>query len=229
MTIAIGFDVYGTLVDPVGAMERAFAPAFGARAAQAARDWRQKQVEYAFRRGLMRAAVTFEDCAREALVWTAALHGVALGPPAIDALLAEYRRLPAFPEVPAALAALRDSRARMVAFSNGSPDAVDEVLRNAGLRELVDGVVSVREVGSFKPDPAVYELLVARAGVPATRTWLVSANGWDVLGAKGAGLRAAWVRRAGAPPFDPWEDEPDAVVAGLDGLVEVVRRELRAG
>lgn len=220
--IAIGFDVYGTLVDPVGAMESAFGPRFGARAAQAARDWRAKQVEYAFRRGLMRSAVTFEDCAREALAWTAALHGVELGPAAQDDLLAAYRRLPAFPEVAGALAALRGRGVRMVAFSNGSPDAVDETLRHAALRPLLDGVVSVREVGSFKPDPAVYELLVARSGVPASRTWLVSANGWDVLGAKAAGLRAAWVRRPGAPPLDPWEEAPDAIVGGLDGIAEVI-------
>ena len=139
-------------------------------------------------------------------------------------MLAAYRRLPAFPEARAALAALRGPRTRMVAFSNGSPEAVDETLRHAGLRDLLDGVVSVREVGSFKPDPAVYELLVARSGVPAGRTWLVSANGWDVLGAKGAGLRAAWVKRAGAPPFDPWEDEPDVVVGGLGELAEAIAR-----
>lgn len=222
--IAIGFDVYGTLVDPVGEMERVFAPLFGSRSAQAARDWRAKQVEYAFRRGLMRAAVTFEDCARQALQWTAALHGVAISERALGEVLAAYRRLPAFPEARAALAALRGPRTRMVAFSNGSPEAVDETLRHAGLRDLLDGVVSVREVGSFKPDPAVYELLVARSGVPAGRTWLVSANGWDVLGAKGAGLRAAWVKRAGAPPFDPWEDEPDVVVGGLGELAEAIAR-----
>jgi 2-haloacid dehalogenase len=220
--IAIGFDVYGTLVDPVAAMERAFGPRFGGRAAQAARDWRAKQVEYAFRRGLMRSAATFEDCAREALAWTAALHGVELDDAAAGELLQAYPRLPPLPQAAAALGALRARGVRMVAFSNGSPDAVDETLRHAGLRASLDGVVSVREVGSFKPDPAVYELLLARAGVPASRTWLVSANGWDVLGAKAAGLRAAWVRRGGSPPLDPWEETPDAIVGGLDELGQAI-------
>jgi 2-haloacid dehalogenase len=220
--VALAFDVYGTLVDPVGAMERAFAARFGADAAAAAREWRAKQVEYAFRRGLMRSAATFEDCARQALLWVAEARALRLAPAEVDALLAAYRDLPAFPEAPGALAALRGVADRMVAFSNGSPDAVRETLRAAGLDRLLDDVVSVREVGSFKPDPAVYRHAAARVGADAGATWLVSANAWDALGAKGAGLRAAWVRR-GPLPLDPWELAPDVVVPGLDALPAALR------
>jgi 2-haloacid dehalogenase len=165
----------------------------------------------------MRSAATFEDCARQALLWVAEARAVRLARAEVDALLAAYRDLPAFPEVPAALAALRDVASRRVAFSNGSPDAVAETLRAAGLDGLLDGVVSVREVGSFKPDPEVYRHVARRLGAAPEATWLVSANAWDALGAKGAGLRAAWVRRT-PQPMDPWELAPDVVVPGLDAL-----------
>jgi 2-haloacid dehalogenase len=77
-------------------------------------------------------------------------------------------------------------------------------------------VVSVDEVRTYKPSPVVYQHLITRGGESADRTWLVSSNAWDVLGAKSTGLRAAWVRRS---PRMHWDGggiaEPDVVVATL--------------
>jgi 2-haloacid dehalogenase len=55
-------------------------------------------------------------------------------------------------------------------------------------------------------------------GSPPEATWLVSANAWDVIGAKAAGLRAAWVRRSADAVYDPWDLEPDLVVDTLQDL-----------
>ena len=80
-------------------------------------------------------------------------------------------------------------------------------------------MISVDDVKSYKPDPAVYLDLVDRGGQPADHTWLVSSNAWDVLGAKSAGLRAAWVRRQPQQPWEGWGiAEPDLVVASLNEL-----------
>ena len=46
----------------------------------------------------------------------------------------------------------------------------------------------------------------------------VSSNAWDVIGAKAAGLRGAWVKRQPDLVFDPWDVEPDVVVSRLDEL-----------
>jgi 2-haloacid dehalogenase len=80
-------------------------------------------------------------------------------------------------------------------------------------------VVSVDDVQTYKPDPTVYRHLVARGGESADRTWLVSSNAWDVLGAKSAGLRSAWVRRQEKAPWEGWGlGEPDLIVASLGEL-----------
>jgi 2-haloacid dehalogenase len=41
-----------------------------------------------------------------------------------------------------------------------------------------------------------------------------------VIGARHAGLHAAWVRRTPDAPFDPWGIDPDITVADLDALAD---------
>jgi 2-haloacid dehalogenase len=76
-------------------------------------------------------------------------------------------------------------------------------------------------VKTYKPNPEVYRHLVRRGGASERETWLISANAWDVLGAKSAGLRAAWIRRSATTPWDGGGiGEPDMVVASLVELAE---------
>ncbi len=214
---AIGFDVYGTLVDPQ-AMQQHLRALAGDRASELALAWRVKQVEYAFRRGLMGRFESFEACTADALAFAATSAGVELPPAEADRLLGHYRELPAYPDVRHGLSALRSSGRDLVAFSNGSAPVVRELLGHAGLLELLDDVVSVAEVGTFKPHPSVYQHLAKRLRRPAAEVWLVSGNAWDVIGAKAAGLRAAWLRRSPGAVYDPWGMEPDLVAGDLTEL-----------
>ena len=187
MALVLGFDVYGTLVDP-WSISRHLAPLVGEQeASRAAELWRSKQIEYAFRRGLMETYADFDTCTRQALLHTLATAGVSPTPVQVDDLLTAYLRLPAYDDVAGGLTAFRAQNARMLAFSNGTAASVREVLGNAALLGLFDDVVSVDEIGTFKPDPVVYRHLVARGGAQATDTWVVSANAWDVIGAKSSG------------------------------------------
>lgn len=217
MTTTIAFDVYGTLVDPLGIADtlRGFV---GDRAPVFAQSWREKQLEYTFRRALMRRYRDFAVCTREALVHTDARLATGLSPAAIEALMARYLELPAYPEAVEAVAALRGRGHRVFAFSNGRPDDLRHLLQFGGLLDLLDGVVSVDPVSSYKPDPAVYEHFLRSTDSRAAATWLVSGNPFDVIGARSAGWHAAWVRRDPAAVFDPWGIEPDATVPGLLNL-----------
>jgi 2-haloacid dehalogenase len=131
-----------------------------------------------------------------------------------------YRRLPAFPEAAAGLERIHRAGHRMVAFSNGEAAVVRAVLSNADLLPMLEDVVSVDEVKVYKPAPSVYRHLAARLGTAVTDTWLVSSNPFDVIGAKAAGLRAAWVCRNPRAILDPWGVEPDLIVSDLVELSE---------
>ena len=214
---ALGFDVYGTLVDPL-AMAEPLRALVGEQADRFADLWRSKQLEYSFRRGLMRRYVDFDVCTRQALRFTQQTLRCELPESDRDRLLEAYLYLPLFPEVAASLTALKAQGHRLVAFSNGVEASIRALLANAGVLPYLEDVVSVDDLRTFKPDPAVYEYLVRRTGRAPAETWLVSSNAWDVIGAKATGLRAVWVKRHVETVFDPWEVEPDLVVSGLDEL-----------
>ena len=213
----LAIDVYGTLIDPFS-METHLRSAFGEKAREVSEVWRSKQLEYSFRRALMKKYMTFGVCTAQALDYVAAHFGVTLSEEVRKSLLQKYGQLPPYPEAVAALKELALQRLEMVAFSNGTESAVRGVLEHAGLLPHFHKIVSVDAVRTFKPDPEVYEHLVTETRAPRNSLWVISSNAFDVIGAKACGLRAAWVRRDPKRALDPWEFDPDMVVSDLSEL-----------
>jgi 2-haloacid dehalogenase len=210
----IGFDVYGTLVDPLG-MDAPLREHVGELAERFAVTWRERQIDWTFRRALMNRYVDFDAVTRDAFRVTAATLGLDLRT-AESGLLDAYRRLPAFADAVEGLVRLAEAGHRLVAFSNGVGATLRGLLTHARLMPPLTDVVSVDEVKTYKPSPLVYQQLVVRGGESPDRTWLVSANAWDVLGAKSAGIRAAWVRRSARAHWDGGGiADPDLVVGTL--------------
>ena len=218
MSMVLAFDVYGTLVDTAGVAAQ-LARHLGEQAPAVAELWRGKQLEYSFRRGLMRNYRSFATCTRQALDYCCEALQLPLQENDKQALMEAYARLPAFAEVPQALVRLRESEHRLYAFSNGTETAVRKLLQAAGIADHFEAVVSVDPVRSFKPDPAVYAHFLRCADARASDTWLVSGNPFDILGARSAGLQAAWIKRR-QQPFDPWELSPSLEVPDLAALAD---------
>ena len=217
MSIALAFDIYGTLIDPHGVVDE-LARHVGERAQEFSGIWRDKQLEYTFRRGLMGRYENFVVCTRQALDYTDSLLQTGLDESAKTALMQVYRRLPAYADVPASLQALADDGLRMFAFSNGVADAVSGLLEHARINQYFEGVVSVDTLKTFKPDPEVYRHFIDVAATDAQNCWLVSSNGFDVIGAVSAGMKAAWLQRSEAVVFDPWDIDATLVVNSLSEL-----------
>src|ERR1700756_4644301 len=119
----LAFDVYGTLIDPYS-MESQLAPIFRSRAAEATRLWREKQIEYSFRRALMERYADFGTCTEQALDYVALRLGMIIAEDAKKGMLDRYRRLPPFSDAAPALENLARSGHRLVAFSNGTAAAI---------------------------------------------------------------------------------------------------------
>jgi len=217
MPTMLAFDVYGTLIDTQGVVAR-LRELVGDKAEEFSRVWRDKQLEYSFRRGLMRTYETFGLCTSQALDYASAYLDLELSTDQEAALLAEYRCLPAFDDVKESLVGLKSDGHLLYAFSNGTADAVETLLATAGIRDLFDGVVSVDDRQTFKPDPDVYEHLLTTTAASAGNAWLISSNPFDVIGAVSYGLRSAWVRRSNKSIFDPWGIEPTLRVRNLREL-----------
>ena len=217
MTITLSFDVYGTLIDTHGVISK-LREYVGSTAEQFSQTWRDKQLEYSFRRGLMQNYQDFSTCTRNALDFTCSFLKVPLSAEQKIDLLEVYRTLPAFDDILIGLGQLRDVGYPMYAFSNGASDAVKELLGNAGIEDYFDGVVSVDEIKSFKPNPDVYRHFLKKTNANASSAWLISSNPFDVIGAISVGMKSVWVKRSSDAVFDPWGIEPTAIIANLKEL-----------
>ena len=221
MSTTLAFDVYGTLIDPFG-IAQSLQDMAGDKTPALTQLWRDKQIEYLFRRALGRDYQPFSVCTSQALDYAATQLQVELLAGHREKLLDKYRELPAYAEVLQALCKLKDAGCRNFAFSNGEPDDLAYILAHAGLDASLEGFISVHDVQSFKPDPAVYEYFLEQTGATQDETWLVSGNPFDVIGAHTAGWRTVWVKRDPASQFDPWGIEPDVIVTDTSELVSVV-------
>lgn len=153
------FDVYGTLVDTTD-VTALLEVKLGERAAFFASQWRNKQLEYSYRMGLMRMYEPFSQCMRYAFEYTCEEFGVCFTNEEKEALFLRYLSLPAFDDVKAVLPKFALTDAQCFAFSNGTADDVDAVLSYAGLRQYMLDVVSVDAVKMYKPSRVAYMYLV---------------------------------------------------------------------
>ncbi|NTV98097.1 MAG: haloacid dehalogenase type II [Chlorobiaceae bacterium] len=221
MQKTIAFDIYGTIIDTQGITGMLEKHA-GFKAGAFSQLWRQKVLEYSFRRGLMRMYRDFGVCTAQALDYTILVFGISLSNAEKNELLDAYRELPVFDDVEAGLEEAKNAGFGIYAFSNGKAADVAHLLDHAGIGGYFIDIVSVDELGTFKPDPEVYRHFLLRTSSERENTWLVSSNPFDVLGAAAAGMKSAWVRRSSAVIMDPWEIAPDLTVEKLDGIVRAI-------
>ena len=220
MSLTLGFDIYGTLIDTHGLIGE-LTPLVGSQAIEFSRVWRDKQLEYSFRRGLMRDYQNFGVCTRDALNYTDEFMQAGLSDEVKTSLLSMYRKLPAFSDVEENLQKISDKGFRLFAFSNGTADAVEGLLEHAGISHFFEGIVSVDSRQSFKPNPDIYQYFLDTTQSEAGKSWLVSSNPFDVIGAINIGMQAAWLKRSSSAVFDPWGVEPTMRIESLRELVEL--------
>lgn len=161
----------------------------------------------------------FGDIAAETLISMAGRRGLLLrAEDAIEAL-APMSSLPPFPDVVSGVKRLAAAGQRMVALTNGSREVATAQIRNAGLADYLERVISVDEVGVFKPDPRPYRHTADLMGIAIGEMALVAAHDWDCAGAMSAGADAVFVKRPGSHwglPIPP----PARQVADLEELAD---------
>lgn len=217
------FDAYGTLFDVAGAARQAATePGQEALAAlwpRLAEDWRRKQLEYTWLRAITGDHVDFRHVTGDGLDWAMEASGLS-DPTLRNRLMALYDELPAYPEVPDMLKALKARGFATAILSNGSPEMLASAVASAGIAPNLDALLSVEDAGIFKPSARVYELVGSHFGTSPDEVLFVSSNGWDVCSAAGFGFATAWVNRAGLP-MDRLSARPDHVLPDLTPIPQI--------
>lgn len=189
---ALVFDAYGTLFD-VQSVAGVTAAAFPGHGEVITQIWRLKQLEYTWLRGLMGRYADLWQVTQDSLAYTLETLGLSATPQLVATIAEAYDALSLYPEARQALEEL--SPLRLAIFSNGSPAMLERLVAQAGIGGLLETVISVDEIGVYKPDPLGYRHVERRLGLAREEILFVSSNGFDIAGAKAHGFRVARIAR----------------------------------
>lgn len=187
------FDAYGTLFDFASATRRC-RDVLGDSLDKLTTLWREKQLQYTWLRAAQGRHADFWQVTGDALDFS--LETLLLDQRGLrDRLMQLYLTLDTFPEVQSVLERLKAAGLKTAILSNGTPAMLDSAVKNARIDNLLDAVLSVEEVGVYKPDPRVYQLAVDRLGIPASQISFQSSNAWDAYAASSFGMKVVWCNR----------------------------------
>ncbi|GAC07734.1 MAG: haloacid dehalogenase type II [Paraglaciecola chathamensis] len=141
---------------------------------------------------------------------------------AVTAIKTPLLSLPAHPDVKAGLKALKEQGFKLVSLTNSSNKGVETQFKNAGLTDYFDKRMSIEDIKVYKPDLRAYAWALEQLNIKPEEALMVAAHGWDVAGAKAAGLQTAFVARPGKALY-PLAQKPDYVVKDLSELVEILK------
>ncbi len=205
MTRTVTFDFYGTLVQWHEGVEAGFR-AIVARHGRPAMDL--APLIHAFHTEGRRLRDTppwrpYRDVLRDSLRVALDHGGLAMRDEDVAGLVAGLSRLPAHPDVPAALAGLRSGGWRLAAISNTDDDLIAGSLPSLGL--ALDAVITAQQAKAYKPDLRLFHHAHRVLGVTPAQTLHVAASQpLDMAVCKALGIRAYWVNRRGEAADPQW-------------------------
>ncbi|UUO08285.1 haloacid dehalogenase type II [Blastopirellula sp. J2-11] len=218
----IFFDVNETLLD-LESMQDSVAKALGGR-----KDllplWFSTMLHHSLVDSATGQYHPFGDIGTAALMMVAEANGIALTEAdARAAIVTPMLQLPPHPDVVKGLQALKDQGYTLVSLTNSTNKGVQTQFENAGLTELFDRRLSIEDIQIYKPHLQTYEWAAKQLDVNLDETLMVAAHGWDVAGAKAAGMQTAFVARPGKVMY-PLGMKPDYVVSDLVELAETLKK-----
>jgi 2-haloacid dehalogenase len=218
------FDLYGTVVDMQGGLTSAVTPWLEAKGwkgepSRLVTWWRRTHFENSMIDALLhRAHIPYREIGRISLSYTLERAGIAHTQEEVRRLVGEIERLKPFPDAIEALTRLK-RRYRLVILSNGDPDMLEAIRPHLGIE--FDRIISVAEAGSFKPHAATYRKAAEIMAAPVEAVLFAANHAFDCVGARAAGMRAAFIDRR-MRPFGDWPYSPDLVVPDLKALADTL-------
>ena len=225
-TKALTFDLFGTILDLGGSLTPFISESLDAHAAADVSadefwaQWRYRQrIEQYQDTIIMLGHSGYLETVRRALDYTLRQNSIDVLPDTIKEFMHGWEQLSPFPEVMAALSRLQ-SRYRLVVLSNGDQSFLDYLVRERVGWDF-DDVISVTSVGAFKPHPAVYRAAARELGIEVKECLMVSANSFDIMGARACGYKGAFVNRY-LLPYEDTPYRPDITVSDFTALADAL-------
>lgn len=165
--------------------------------------------------------IEFGALARNAFDAVAASSDDDPGDEAFATVAAAIGAIKPFPEVPDAMARLKQAGWQLVALTNSGQAMVDGQVAASGMADLFDHVLSVESVQTYKPSAAPYEHAVAVAGCEPADAWMIACHDWDLAGARAVGLQTVFIERPHMTYAPTWP-APELSVADFTALADAL-------
>lgn len=176
--------------------------------------------------------IPFTEVTRNALTQTLAeTPGAEPSEDRINGLMTAFENMNIFPDVSPTLSRLVSTPEIVpVVFTNGTKSMVTRSLSQskdlAPYSSVFKDIVTVDDVKQFKPTPAVYRHLAEKVGLASRMEdiWLISANPFDVNGARNVGMKAIWIDRN----LSGWTDRgepslgPTVILHSLEDVIKTI-------
>ncbi len=215
------FDVNETLLD-LTPVKESVGKALGGRP-ELVPLWFTTLLHYSLATTVADKYFDFAEIGAACLRMVAKSHGIELSENTTTNAITPMRTLAPHPDVVPAMERLRDANYRLLALTNSSKATMEEQMTFAGLTKLFDGLLSVENVGKYKPHAEVYLWAAGQVETEVSECLLVAAHGWDVAGAAWVGMKTAFVARPGQQMF-PLGPVIDIKIASLTELPKELER-----
>ncbi len=212
------FDAYGTLFDVNSAAAKC-KEKLGDKWESFANTWRTTQLEYTWLRSLMKKYKNFWQITEDSLDHTMATFKINKN--MREELLNLYKELIPYPEVKECLDGLKSKKIKIAILSNGTSDLLKRLVESNNIQNYFDDIMSVENVGVYKPDSKVYEMPIKKYSCKPENICFLSSNTWDVSGGGIFGYNAIWVNRFNKV-FDKLDYKPQHIINNLNQLLKLV-------
>jgi 2-haloacid dehalogenase len=211
------FDAYGTCFD-INSAAQNLAKEIGKDWLGFSTTWRTVQLEYTWLRSLMKKHEDFWRVTEDSLDFAMESHKI--DKKFRSKLLELYKKLNSYPELVTCLKNLKEKNVKTCILSNGSPSLLNELTAHAKVQDLFDDLISIEEVGIYKPHPKVYELVTKKFDCKPEEVCFLSSNTWDIVGGGIFGYQSIWVDRFGKT-FDKLGYQPKFKIKDLSELIKL--------
>ena len=189
------FDAFGTLFK-TSEVKAELTKIAGDKTDNLINVWRNKQLQYTWLRNEMNQYQPFSTVTKEALDYSMRLNGIT-DEKVFDILLPLYDTPSLIEGAKSLLKALKDNGKTIAILSNGTRSMLDNGVQLTGIQYYVDHILSVDDIGVYKPRPAVYQMALDKLSATVEDLIFFSSNQWDVSGASVFGLDACWINQYG--------------------------------
>lgn len=223
---ALTFDLFGTILNLGGSLTPFISESLATHNAKNVtadefwEQWRYRQRIEQYQDTIMLLGHSgYLETVRRALSYTLRRNGIEAKPEIVEDFMRGWQQLSSFPEVLSALSRLK-TKYQLVVLSNGDPDFLDYLVTHR-VEWVFDGVISVTSFGVFKPHPGVYRGAAGKLEFEVNECMMVSANSFDIMGARACGFRGAYVNRYKLP-YEDSQFQPDVTVCDFTELAEAL-------